>query len=210
MRKRSPVMNFFLIFVIYYSSALLFTSAFKFRAGGFVVFCGNRFLNNPIKNSFVSFHNKKEKFDVEVRVGNINQQVNNSIPSFIEGIDSTQFLYMPMIFLISLFLASPVNGKRKIHATISGLIIFILVIMLRLYILVMKIALTHVTLGLTTTTFHKKLVDILNNTFVSSGSMILFIDVFIWIVFTFNRNDISLLISKPITIDPKTLKKLKT
>ena len=153
-------------------------------------------LQKPRRLENQILHKKKEKFDVEIRVGNLKQKVNNSLPSFFEKLDSTYFYFMPMAFLISLFLASPVNLKRKIYAIISGLIVFYLVFLFRLYVMVNTIALSHESLEFAASPIYKKTINFLNDILISNGAMILFIDLFIWIIFTFRREDVHLLTTK--------------
>ena len=194
MLNTKPILKFVLVFFLAYGVFIAIAPIFRDQTGKYLASLGNNFLSSPVKNAFVSFYRNNEKFDIEIRVGNIKQAVNGTVQRYHEKLSSYDFLYMPVALLAALILASPVSTRRKIFSFLISLFFVHLMTLSRMYIQILHIGTSHLSMDLISSSEStQRFINLMHAYFVSYGAVKLFVVIFIWLAVTFRKEDLALI-----------------
>lgn len=194
MLKTKPILKFLLVFVLVYGILIAAFPLLRDQTGIYISNLGNKFLHSPAHNALVSFYKTSEKLDVEILVGNITQEVNGSVLSFREKLNSYGYAYLPTALLIALVIASPVSMKRKLLSLTFSILFLHMLLLFRMYIQILHICNQNISLNLINPgPFFRNFIDWMHAYFVGYGVVMLFVVVFIWLAVTFRKEDLSLI-----------------
>lgn len=145
---------------------------------------------------FAQFTEGEYKAIIRVNVGNLDQvRKNNTAPTTYGYLNIRYLGYLPTILLITLILASPVTWKRKAMALILGLLLLNAIIIMEQWLHLMFLSIRATWLNLVYFSETKKnIINLAYNYLVRMQGISRFLVVLIWLLVTFRKADLKILI----------------
>ena len=153
--------------------------------------CGEHLFGSFGSRGIVEFcESKKEKYDIAIRLYNTDRTDKNGVMRGVEtSQNNRQDVYMYMIFLIALIVATPISIRRKLWALLWGVILIHCFIFLRLAAYIFE-QFSEESLGLfNISPSWKSAFYTLYQQFIANVNFGFVVAVFIWILVSFRRED---------------------
>jgi len=132
------------------------------------------------------------EFDIDIRLYNKAQaDKNGHVPIIKTRHTSRHDGYMYITFMTALILASPISWKRKLWALLTGLILIHGFIALKLWIRLLHAFSTKPLCLFTPSSFWRRMLNIAHQQFIVNISFGFVVSIFIWILVSFRREDLS-------------------
>ncbi len=157
--------------------------------------CASTLFHRFHGKGFAQFTEGEDKAIIRVNVGNLNQiRKNNTAPTTFGYLNIRYLGYLPTILLITLILASPVTWKRKAMALILGLVLLNAIIILEQWLHLMFLSIRATWLNLVDFSESKKnTINLAYNYLVQIQGISRFLVVLIWLLVTFRKTDLKIL-----------------
>lgn len=209
MLRTRPILIFIIKAVIIYSILAVPFSFYDEMYGKFYRKCAASMFSTFHGKGLARFVEGDEKAVTRINVGNTEQIKPDGTLETTFGYLNIRFLaYLPTILLIALILASPVNWKRKLLALVLGLLLLTIFIMFLQWLHLMFLSIRATWLNLIDFSESKKnAYNLAYKYLVEMPGFSRFLVVLIWLMVTFRKEDLKIIIPKTISHKPsKTTK----
>ncbi|MEO8145979.1 MAG: hypothetical protein ABI723_00015 [Bacteroidia bacterium] len=196
MLKAKPVLLFLIKATVIYALLAAPFSFYNTLYGVFYRATAKVFFDKINHTGFVLFSEGRENYITHFNLGNdALVKPDKTTDTVYDDVNIRYRGYLPLVLLIALVLASPVAGKRKAYGLLIGAVAVTLIVMLKQWLHILYLCGHNPWLMLyNLSEGQKKTIDFIYSNYVSTLPPTLFLVVAIWILITFRRDDLKLLI----------------
>jgi hypothetical protein len=195
--RNKPVLLFALKLLFYFSLLAAPISFFDSAYGNYYRSLSKLCFHNFYATGVSVFSKTRNPQVTRIDLGNrVNKHANGAIDTATSEFNTRYRGYIPTILFLSLLLATPISGKRKLFAAVSGVILLTVAVMLKqwIHLLYMCVQASWLKLFEFTEKENERIIFIYTNIANYNGPTLIFA-IAVWILVSFRKIDFDTLLN---------------